>query len=360
MNVSVFLIIFLMMNSSVSAMQSTDEVVRDHRCSNGQYVQVVWKIDRREEETVEAHVKRSLFIWESQSDRSLLNNVYDMSPLRLKILLNQIDRDMDYGRKRLMFTGTSGVGKTELARAIAHRLNMPYHRVSSYAIEDVYEYSGSRNIKKIFELMRRERGPKVLILDGFEIFYYQGTYILNALYEELDKGDRDILVIGILCTNATLSENELNRLNAENIHISPLTTQEEVENVFNYHLGDARLQCDASEYFNQLRGQPASFVKDFVSVALAQARYEGNGEILAERHLRRSQRRLAEIDELVRGSKSNITVNWSKVGKIAVATGGALYALYACLKGDNKESENNQNEANTLVESSANVIPLKE
>ena len=66
----------------------------------------------------------------------------------------------------VILAGTSGTGKTELGRYIAHELNLPFFYISFVSTIDSYMGSTAKNIHKVFEFCKSI--PCVLMLDEID------------------------------------------------------------------------------------------------------------------------------------------------------------------------------------------------
>jgi hypothetical protein len=71
-------------------------------------------------------------------------------------------------RKRALFTGPPGVGKTTLAHHLSARLRLPMLAVKSDSICDVWHSANTRNMGNLFEALEAEKNPFILFLDELD------------------------------------------------------------------------------------------------------------------------------------------------------------------------------------------------
>ena len=118
---------------------------------------------------------------------------------------DKINRVNDYfimGGNRPVF-GESGCGKTELARYIAYKANLPFVYVRFSALVSSYLGSTQANIARIFDYVRSE--PCVLCFDEIDaVGMARGqrndvgemNRIVIALMQELDKLPNNVIIVG--------------------------------------------------------------------------------------------------------------------------------------------------------------------
>ncbi len=103
----------------------------------------------------------------------------------------------------LMLYGESGCGKTELARYIAHRAELPFAYVRFSSVVDCHLGGTQSNIAKIFEYVRTN--PCVLCFDEIDAIgtargqaHEMGEMnrIVIAMMQELDQIPNNVIIIG--------------------------------------------------------------------------------------------------------------------------------------------------------------------
>lgn len=103
----------------------------------------------------------------------------------------------------LLLYGESGCGKTEMARYIAHKANLPFVYVRFSALVSSYLGSTQSNISRIFDYVKRE--PCVLCFDEIDaVGMARGqrndvgemNRIVIALMQELDKLPNNVVIVG--------------------------------------------------------------------------------------------------------------------------------------------------------------------
>lgn len=103
----------------------------------------------------------------------------------------------------LMLYGESGCGKTELARYIAHRAELPFAYVRFSSVVDCHLGGTQPNIAKIFEYVRTN--PCVLCFDEIDAIgtargqaHEMGEMnrIVIAMMQELDQIPNNVIIIG--------------------------------------------------------------------------------------------------------------------------------------------------------------------
>ena len=99
--------------------------------------------------------------YERDSDKQIVDDV-----LRMKLVSEEMAaRHIPYKNTTLLY-GESGTGKTELARYIAYKLNLPFFYISFVATIDSYMGSTAKNIHKVFDFCSSI--PCVLMLDEID------------------------------------------------------------------------------------------------------------------------------------------------------------------------------------------------
>lgn len=94
------------------------------------------------------------------------------------------ERLLHYGlkpRKKILFYGSSGCGKSMAAERIAWNLGLPFYKVRFDSIISSYLGESASNLQKLFESI--ENYPCVLLLDEFDIIGKQRNFTNNDVGE---------------------------------------------------------------------------------------------------------------------------------------------------------------------------------
>lgn len=135
----------------------------------------------------------------------------------------------------LMLYGESGCGKTELARYIAYKADLPFMYVRFSNLVEATLGSTQKNIARIFEYARET--PCVLCFDEIDtIGMARGqkddvgemNRVVIALMQEMDQPPRDVIIIGTTNRFESLDEALVRRFYLQ-YEVTPLTGGEALE-----------------------------------------------------------------------------------------------------------------------------------
>lgn len=133
-----------------------------------------------------------------ERDKEIVNKVLDLYRASERLA----ERGIEYV-PAVILEGESGCGKTELARYIAHRANLPFIYVKFSSLLSSYLGSTQSNIAKIFDYARTM--PCVLCFDeidaiglkrGQDSDVGEMSRIVIALMQEMDRPNKHMIVIG--------------------------------------------------------------------------------------------------------------------------------------------------------------------
>lgn len=155
----------------------------------------------------------------------------------------------------LMLYGESGCGKTELARYIAHKADLPFLYVKFSTLMDAYLGSTQKNLAKIFEYIKST--SCVLCFDeidtigmarGQENDIGEMNRIVIAIMQELDQLSNNVIIIGTTNRYDRLDKALIRRFSLK-YEVTPLSHDEALK-LSDKFFGYANIMpSDISEWF---------------------------------------------------------------------------------------------------------------
>lgn len=137
------------------------------------------------------------YLWRIQEEE-ICRNIMNLSKVANKLQ----DKGIRYTPTAILW-GESGCGKTELAKYIAYRMELPYIYIRFSALIDSHLGETSKNLSKIFDFIKKE--PCVCCFDeidaiGLERGQTQDlgemSRILISLMQEMDRLPNHTVIIG--------------------------------------------------------------------------------------------------------------------------------------------------------------------
>lgn len=110
---------------------------------------------------------------ESYLTEELVAHLLESCHERVRIIIERLKKSFSASKSiksflisdRLLLVGPPGVGKSDLAKAIAQALGRPFIFLKSSLIATEYQNSGSQNLKRIIDAAKKSNRPCVIILD---------------------------------------------------------------------------------------------------------------------------------------------------------------------------------------------------
>lgn len=147
---------------------------------------------------------------------------------------------------KLLLIGPPGVGKSDLAKAIARALNRPFIFIQSSLIATEYQNSGAQNLRRIINQVRETSVPYVLIFDEIHSIIDKKKNEQKsdqdsavALWQLLDECslNKNILFIGTTNNKNNIPEALKSRFSTSIVCID-LPNEQLRRNIFNYYVGN--------------------------------------------------------------------------------------------------------------------------
>jgi ATP-dependent Zn protease len=191
--------------------------------------------------------------------------------------------------KGMLLEGPPGVGKTLIAKAIAGESSCDFKYVSGSELEGFYKGQSEKNLKRIFENMRKSGNPTIIFIDEFDsigvkrlsVMDISGTNLLNQLLTELDGFSKRDKIIVIASTNYAdkLDPAILRPGRFDKIIKIPLPAMEGRRDIIQYYIEKTKSHLKTPNDFLDLAkrttGMTGSDLKNLVNIASVNAVKEG-------------------------------------------------------------------------------------
>lgn len=155
----------------------------------------------------------------------------------------------------ILLSGPAGVGKTMIAKAIAHEAGVPFIQVSGSDFIELYVGNGAKRVRQVFKIAR-EHSPCIIFIDEFDALgtkrdsvkaTSEDTKTVNALLKEMDgfKPLDGVFVIAATNFSDKLDEavTRSGRFDRE-VNVLPPRDWQVRKELFNMYLKNKRLSDD--------------------------------------------------------------------------------------------------------------------
>lgn len=259
-----------------------------------------------------------------QQSNVSFDDIIGLDELRDELsLITKLVKDRTYGQKLgvklpkgILLSGSPGVGKTMIAKAISKEAEVNFISVAASDFQELFVGNGARHIRRIFKIAR-EHTPCIIFIDEIDAIGVarnkrgsssEDNQTINALLKEMDgfKENEDIFVLAAT-NNPGLLDNAIKRSGRfdREIIIPPPRTWEVRRDMFLHYLKDKPLSSDVD--LETIARQTSGFTGADIAMVCNEA-----GIIaLAENYDYITHECIVEaVDKKVfKGSKSTIKVN---------------------------------------------------
>lgn len=245
-------------------------------------------VDRRYRLPLATHVEHDYL----RHDMVLSGKV-DSKILRIEKEYIARDRLAHHGlkpRKKILFYGSSGCGKSMAAERIAWDLGLPFYKVRFDTIISSYLGESASNLQKLFESLSDY--PSILLLDEFDIIGKQRDIksndvgeihrIVNILLGLLEEYDGEGILIATTNLEGSIDKALFRRF--DDLIELPKPTDKEIEQLLEISFSALKLnpQIDLSNYAKEMTGMSYAIVVKIATDAAKKAVIKMKNEISDE------------------------------------------------------------------------------
>lgn len=200
------------------------------------------------------------------------------------------DRLLNYGlkpRKKILFYGSSGCGKSMAAERIAWDLGLPFYKVRFDSIISSYLGESAANLQKLFKSI--ENYPCVLLLDEFDIIGKQRNLtnndvgeihrIVNIILGLLEEYEGEGILIATTNLEGSLDKALYRRF--DDIIELPKPGKKEIEQLLKMAFSPLKLNkdIDLKVYAKEMEGLSYAIVEKIANDAAKKAIINGRAQI---------------------------------------------------------------------------------
>lgn len=257
--------------------------------SNNEQVSIE-ELTRQLNEEFQRELKRdenNSFINENSIDYDLAQQLLEEAPERIKTLIARFARARrapESTRRilvadKLLLVGPPGVGKSDLAKAIAQAIGRPFIFLQSSLLANEYQNSGAQNLKRTIQEIKESNIPYVVILDEIHCLIDKKKNEQKAdadtsvaLWQLIDdcSNHKNILFIGTTNSLKNIPEALQNRFTNCIVEVG-LPGLMQREKIINFYMGNTVDQNLLKKIAQQTNGFSARELKELTREMVAHA-----------------------------------------------------------------------------------------
>jgi len=101
-------------------------------------------------------------------NEDLIEEVLEQCPAEIEDLIDAINDPENESSIRIILSGSPGVGKTTIAKAIAQRTGRNHVIIRGTALSNQYQFSGEQNLARAIEPLLESNEPHVIVIDEMD------------------------------------------------------------------------------------------------------------------------------------------------------------------------------------------------